>query len=103
MLSKNTKLRMLDLGGCSIGIDGFLALMHCLAKSNTTLETLGLEDCRVSPPPQQQTIHSLANMLFENNTLRQLYLGKHGLSDYDLEVRVRRNVWARHEPQPACS
>jgi hypothetical protein len=86
MLCKNTTLRMLDIGGCNIGVRGFLALMSCLANSNSTLETLGLEDCRVSPPPQQQTSHSLATMLFQNKSLRQLYLGKHGLSDHDFEV-----------------
>ena len=86
-LTSTTSLRMLDLGGCSIGVDGFLAVMASLAHGNTTLECLGFEDCRIASPPQDLTMRSLADMCKSNTTLRQLYLGKQQLSDAAFEAR----------------
>jgi Leucine Rich repeat len=86
MLETNTKLRMLDLGGCEIGVHGLLAISGALANHNSTLESVGLEDCRVMSPPQTFTTRSMAQMFAENETLKQVYLSKHALRDSDFEV-----------------
>lgn len=90
-LKSNATLRMLDIGGCSVGVDGFLAITASLAHDNAALECLSLEDCRIASPPQELTTRSLANMCKSNSTLRQLYLGKQQLSDEAFEVRRARD------------
>jgi hypothetical protein len=86
MLKANTALKMLDIGGCHVKINGLLAIAACMTRHNRTLETIGLEDCQVQSPPQQQTVRGIASIIALNSNIKQLYLGKHGLRDFDFEV-----------------
>lgn len=86
MLQQNSTLKMLDLGGCDIKVHGLLSITSALAEHNSTLESIGLEDCRVQSPPQMDTTRSLANMFAHNSGLKQVYLSKHTLHDWDFEV-----------------
>lgn len=87
MLQRNKSLKMLDLGGCDIKVHGLLALTAALAESNSTLESIGLEDCRAQSPPQMGTTRSIARMFAYNTGLKQVYLSKHALHDWDFEVK----------------
>lgn len=87
MLQQNKTLKMLDLGGCDIKVLGLLSITAVLADQNSTLESIGLEDCRVMSPPQMDTTRSLARMFAQNTSLKQVYLSKHTLHDWDFEVK----------------
>lgn len=41
---------------------------------------------QVQTPPQQQTVRSLTQLLAMNKSIKQLYLSKHQIRDFDLEV-----------------
>ena len=86
MLQSNTALRMLDVGGCDLRVKGVLAISTALAQHNRSLETLGLDDCLLCSPPQDASPRHLARMLASNPILKQLYLSKQGIRDFDLEV-----------------
>ena len=87
MLKDNAELKMLDISGCSIRARGLLALIEGMTE-NTALQTVNLEDMQVQCPPQQLTVRALAKLLLQNTILKQLYLGKHALSDSDLQLLV---------------
>lgn len=88
MLEKNKTLKMLDLGGCDIKVHGLLALAVALTEHNSDLESIGLEDCRVQSPPQMDTTRYLARMFARNTGLKQVYLSKHTLHDWDFEASI---------------
>jgi hypothetical protein len=88
LCSAECRLRLLDIGNTGCGVKGVMAICGALADHNTSLESLGLENCLVSSPPQQATVRCMANMLRRNSTLRQLYIAQHGMRDDDLEVRL---------------
>ncbi|CAL8313143.1 unnamed protein product [Merluccius merluccius] len=93
MLQINHTLQELDLADCDLGTQSVIAFAIVL-KSNTSLHSLNISRPLLFSQQDEVAVH-LSNMLRVNQTLRELHLGKMGLTDSGME-RLTEGLTANH-------
>ncbi|XP_040284136.1 leucine-rich repeat-containing protein 34 [Bufo bufo] len=93
MLQINSTLEELDLGDCNLGIQCLIAFASVL-KQNNSIRSINLNRPLFYVLQEDTSIH-LALMLKVNNTLQEIHLSKHDMTDSGVE----RLCEALHENQ----
>ncbi|XP_040205256.1 leucine-rich repeat-containing protein 34 [Rana temporaria] len=83
MLQINSTLEELDLGDCDLGIQSLIALATVLLRNNS-IKSMNLNRPLFYVLQEDTTIH-ISLMLKTNNTLQELHLSKHEMTDFGLE------------------
>ncbi|PIO31534.1 hypothetical protein AB205_0008780 [Aquarana catesbeiana] len=83
MLQINSTLEELDLGDCDLGIQSLIALATVLLR-NKSIKSINLNR-PLFYVLQEDTIIHISLMLKMNNTLQELHLSKHEMTDFGLE------------------
>ncbi|XP_053315890.1 leucine-rich repeat-containing protein 34 [Spea bombifrons] len=91
MLQINSALEEVDLGDCDLGIESLIAFSTVLLH-NRSVKSINLNRPLFYALQEDTTIH-IAKMLKVNNTLRELHLSKHEMTDFG----VQRLCEALHE------
>ncbi|KAM3932436.1 leucine-rich repeat-containing protein 34 [Leptodactylus fuscus] len=91
MLQINSSLEELDLGDCDLGIQSLIAFATVL-KQNNSIRSLNLNRPLFYVSQEDTSIH-IALMLKVNNTLQEIHLSKHEMTDSG----VQRLCEALHE------
>ncbi|KAM4692731.1 leucine-rich repeat-containing protein 34 [Discoglossus pictus] len=83
MLQINSTLEELDLGDCDLGIQSLIAFATVLSQ-NRSMKSINLNRPLFYVLQEDTTIH-IAQMLKVNNTLQELHLSKHEMTDHGVE------------------
>ncbi|XP_069831337.1 leucine-rich repeat-containing protein 34 isoform X2 [Dendropsophus ebraccatus] len=83
MLQINSTLEELDLGDCDLGIESLIAFSTVL-KQNESIKSINLNRPLFYVLQEDTTIH-IAQMLKVNNTLKEIHLCKHEMTDSGVE------------------
>ncbi|XP_071998950.1 leucine-rich repeat-containing protein 34 isoform X1 [Engystomops pustulosus] len=83
MLQINTSLEELDLGDCDLGIQSLIAFATVL-KQNKSIKSINLNRPLFYVSQEDTSIH-IAQMLKVNNTLQEIHLSKHEMTDSGVE------------------
>ncbi|XP_063062712.1 leucine-rich repeat-containing protein 34 [Engraulis encrasicolus] len=95
MLQMNTKLEVLDFCNCDLGTQSLIAFSIVL-NGNKNVKAINLSRPLLYSYQEETTVH-MARMLVVNQTLRELHLGKHQMTDTGVErlceaLRVNRSL-----------
>ncbi|XP_063298716.1 leucine-rich repeat-containing protein 34 [Pelobates fuscus] len=83
MLQINLTLEELDLGDCDLGIQSLIAFSTVL-RQNRSIKSINLNRPLFYALQEDTTIH-ISMMLKVNDTLQELHLSKHEMTDFGLE------------------
>ncbi|XP_030623437.1 leucine-rich repeat-containing protein 34 [Chanos chanos] len=83
MLQVNTTLESLDLSDCDLDTQSLTAFSIVLT-NNRSVRSINLSRPLLFSLQEETTVHT-ARMLVMNKSLRELHLGKHGMTDSGLE------------------
>ncbi|XP_056421105.1 leucine-rich repeat-containing protein 34 isoform X2 [Hyla sarda] len=83
MLQINSTLEALDLGDCDLGIESLIAFSTVL-KQNDSIKSINLNR-PLFYVLQEDTTNHIARMLKVNNTLKEIHLSKHEMTDSGVE------------------
>ncbi|XP_073687071.1 leucine-rich repeat-containing protein 34 [Garra rufa] len=83
MLQINTTLEEIDISDCDLATQSVIAFAIVL-KNNRRIRAINLSRPLLFSLQEETTVH-MAQMLVVNKTLRELHMGKHGMTDTGLE------------------
>ncbi|XP_007252411.4 leucine-rich repeat-containing protein 34 [Astyanax mexicanus] len=83
MLQINTSLEDLDVSDCDLGTQSLIAFAIVL-NNNRNIRSINISRPLLFSLQEETTIH-MARMLAVNQTLRELHMGKHGMTDSGVE------------------
>ncbi|XP_072514409.1 leucine-rich repeat-containing protein 34 [Salminus brasiliensis] len=83
MMQINTSLEELDMSDCDLGTQSLIAFAIVLSNNRTVL-SINVSRPLLFSLQEETTVH-MARMLAVNQTLRELHMGKHGMTDSGVE------------------
>ncbi|XP_076868293.1 leucine-rich repeat-containing protein 34 [Brachyhypopomus gauderio] len=83
MMQLNSTLAELDVSDCDLGTQSLIAFAIVL-KNNRSIRSVDVSRPLLFSLQEEPTIH-MARMLVVNQTLRELHMGKHGMTDSGVE------------------
>ncbi|XP_028813469.1 leucine-rich repeat-containing protein 34 [Denticeps clupeoides] len=83
MMQMNTTLQELDISDCDLDTEGLVAISFALRQSKN-IRSVNVTRPLLFSHQEETTVH-LSQMLLVNHTLRELHLGKHGMTDSGVE------------------
>ncbi|XP_062841599.1 leucine-rich repeat-containing protein 34 [Trichomycterus rosablanca] len=83
MLQINSTLEELDMSDCDLGTQSLIAFAIVL-NNNGSIRSINVSRPLLFSLQEEPTVH-MAQMLLINQTLKELHMGKHGMTDFGVE------------------